>query len=75
MSDRDKNGIPYLDITRVNEKTVIEDDGEIPCLNPKSRHVVFFDNGRPYVFCKDGKHFLDGQADDGVHCVGFYEVR
>ena len=28
-----------------------------------------------YFTCNDGHHYLDGQADDGKHCIGVYNSK
>ena len=30
------------------------------------------EDGRLYFECDEGRHYIDGQADDGINCIGIY---
>lgn len=52
---------------------VLADDGFTCGMNGKTLEVSQDDHGL-YVPCNEGKHHLDGQADDGDHLVGLWPV-
>jgi hypothetical protein len=45
------------------------------CIPLKAKRLVQFCEERPYLCCREGKHFLDGQEDDGGHLVGMSFVK
>lgn len=58
-------------------RVIIADNG-FDCLHNKERCVIQADaEGRVFVKCKDGQHFLDGQLDfdGGDFIVGFSRPR
>jgi len=68
---RDKYGRKYLKITDAKEdQTVILDDG-FTC-HQAGKVTLRADGDRLWFACNDGRHYIDGQADDDIHCIGVY---
>jgi hypothetical protein len=62
----------YAKLSELKEGDKIELDGDFTCQR-KGVHFVHKDeHGGLYFNCREGRHLLDGQADDGEHCVGIY---
>lgn len=64
---------PRLDEIKAGDR--LKADGGFTCL----RHgevvtVTADDDGRNYVPCSDGRHYLDGQQGDDGECVGLYRA-
>jgi len=72
MTTKDKQGRPYAKISELKAGNRIKVDGDFTCLAPWTEHEVKQDDDGLYVSCKEGKHHLKGQADDGEHCIGIY---
>lgn len=66
----DKFGIEYLKLSNAKQGFVHLDCG-FTC-HSKGKTMLFARNGEFYFMCDDGEHFISGQADDGIHCVGIY---
>jgi hypothetical protein len=74
-------GIVWAREGDVQPGDVLIADGGFTCLKNGQRCVVHLDEATAkthkwpgsglYVECKDGKHFIDGQLDDGVEYIGF----
>ena len=77
MPKTDANHRPYADEGSLKaEVSVIEADGGFTCLSNGQRCIVHGEkDGRLYIFCKDGKHYLDGQLDDGDAYIGIYKIK
>lgn len=78
----DSKGREWAKLSEINEGDMVELDEGFTCVQ-SGRHTVRFDHDAAqrygkanglYVDCKDGHHFLKGQADDGDHCVGIYKA-
>lgn len=69
---RDRAGRPYAKLSEIIPGEVVTVDSCFPCMSPGHKVVFEDDKGKPYLVCDDGRHFLDGQADDGEHLVGVY---
>lgn len=52
---------------------LVADDG-FTCLKAGARVTVSEEGGCLFVSCISGKHFLDGQLDDGAEYIGFSKV-
>lgn len=75
MSTADIQGRPYAKLSELKEGDAIELDGGFTCQR-KGVHFVHKDErGQLYFNCIDGRHSLEGQADDGEHCVGIYRTE
>lgn len=55
------------------EGHVVEVDDGFACM-PSGQKTVHIGDFGPYIECADGHHWLSGQCDDGVHCIGVYPV-
>lgn len=69
----DKSGRTYAKLSELKAGDSIELDGGFTCATA-GRTKVQEDDGGLYFACGDGHHYLSGQADDGVHCVGVYKA-
>jgi hypothetical protein len=58
----DKDGRKYAYVHEVKKGTVLIADGGFTCMSKGSRYIVDVDEEGPYVQCKYGKHYLDGQV-------------
>jgi hypothetical protein len=67
------SGRPYLKLSEARQG-LIELDSGFTCR--RAGPVMLFKDERGlYFHCDDGTHYLDGQADDGEHCVGVYSCE
>lgn len=72
MTTKDKQGRSYAKLSELREGATVQVDGDFTCLKPWTEHEVKIDADGHYVDCADGEHHLNGQADDGEHCIGAY---
>lgn len=73
---QDANGRPYLKLADAKQGMIVELDEGFTC-RVAGKAMLFHDCVRGgaegiYFMCKEGSHFIRGQADDGIHCVGIY---
>ena len=69
----DTSGRPYAKLSELRTGDCIELDESFDCHSPGIAIVFETKPGiRLYFVCKYGFHFIDGQADDGEHCIGIY---
>lgn len=71
----DMQGRPYLKLNSAKERQIIETDGGFTCIGEGEKVELLKDNHGLYFICEDGQHYIEGQADDGLHCIGLYEVQ
>lgn len=71
----DKTGRKYAKLATIKHGDTIEIDSHFTCAQPGFHTAYDNGDGHLYFMCEDGKHYLDGQADDGIHCVGVYIPR
>lgn len=57
-------------VAEVGPGTRLVADGGFTCLNDGAVVEVRSDDKGLYVPCAHGKHYLDGQTDDGIAYVG-----
>lgn len=62
-------------IHNVSAGTKLKADGGFTCLDEGVILTTQSDEGSLYVPCSCGKHFLDGQLDDGEEYIGFTVVE
>lgn len=70
---QDKNGCSYLKLSEAKQG-LVELDDDFTC-REAGLAMLFADENGLYFMCEKGKHHIKGQADDGEHCIGIYEVR
>lgn len=85
----DISGRPWAKLSDLHPGDVVEFDDGFTCLRKGEIALVHVDlKGQLFVFCsgheefegrskkhsRKEQHFLDGQADDGEHCVGVYKI-
>jgi hypothetical protein len=68
----DTSGRPYAELSKLRAGDLVELDDGFDCAPPGKVMLHFGKGRRLYFICSHGQHFVDGQADDGVHCVGMY---
>lgn len=68
----DVHGNAYAKLSELKEGDFVLIDGGFSCLSQGKAQVRADDSGRLFIPCSSGNHYLDGQADDGEHCVGIY---
>jgi hypothetical protein len=76
MTKTDSEGRPYLKLADAKDNMVVFLDYGFTC--HESGMVLLHGNGERSWFQCSGpgyKHYLAGQCDDGVHCVGVYPLR
>lgn len=74
---KDTTGRPYARLSTLKSGASIQVDSGFTCIKANSIRRVLRDGPGPeglYFKCKSGKHFLHGQADDGEHLIGLYQV-
>jgi hypothetical protein len=69
----DTKGRPWAKLSELYAGAMVELDGGFPCHAPGRVQIQAGEYGL-YFECSDGHHYLIGQADDGVHCMGVYRV-
>ena len=62
----------YAKIDEVEEYSILIPDGGFTCLKDGKEAVVYEDEFGLYVICDEGRHYLDGQLDDGEEYIGFF---
>lgn len=73
MTRTDTLGREYLKLSEAKEG-IIELDAGFNCRGPGVAMLFHSDLGF-YFMCECGEHYIDGQADDGVYCIGIYPSR
>ena len=74
MSDKSKdlNGRPYAKLSETKLGDVLIADSGFTCILNGAECQVMQDDDGLYVPCQEGRHYLDGQTDDGEILVGLY---
>ena len=67
----DLSGRPWLKLAQAKTGQTIELDGGFTCAYAGKTELLQSKLGL-YFLCSDGEHYIDGQADDGIHCIGIY---
>ena len=70
----DVNKRPYAKLSELYEGASVQVDDGFDCAEAWAIKLVGKDDKGLFFDCNEGKHYLDGQADDGEHCVGIYKV-
>lgn len=83
-NDCDINGKPWAKLSQLKLGDKLRADGGFTCIDEGAvLEIRADDDGELYVDCRGsedatdcgpGLHYLDGQADDGEHLVGFYSA-
>ena len=68
----DLSGRAYAKLSELKAGDIIELDEGFTCQRPSKVKVFADERGILCFACDEGNHRLDGQADDGEHCVGVY---
>lgn len=75
VQTEDKNGRPYARLDALSVGDSVETDDCFTCRKVGQVSKVKIDEGRLFIDCADGKHFLDGQLqDEGDALIGVYPV-
>ena len=72
----DKNGREYLKLADAKQGMIVELDDGFTCRRA-GRAMLYHDclSVGPYglyFMCSDGSHLIQGQCEDGIHCIGIY---
>jgi len=68
----DTSGREYLKLADAKDGMIVELDGGFTCRRA-GKAMLYHDRAKGlYFFCDDGSHYISGQADDGIHCIGMY---
>ena len=69
----DRSGRPWAKLSelRAGEQVIL--DAGFTCTHPRIA-TVYEDTEGLYFNCDNGRHSLDGQADDGEHLIGIYKA-
>lgn len=73
LQKNDNAGRAYLRMDQARGGQVVELDDGFTCRG-KGRAMLYAAEGGLYFCCDHGSHFISGQADDGIHCVGIYPL-
>lgn len=74
---KDKQGREYLKLDNAKAGMVVELDDGFTC-HAAGKVTLEEDETGIYFTCKENHHveenhhYIDGQADDGVYCIGIY---
>jgi hypothetical protein len=74
MRTHDKHNRPWAKLSELKDGTEIELDGGFTCRKEGFAKVRADEKGELYFTCREERHYLSGQADDGEHCVGVYRL-
>lgn len=67
----DVHGKPYLKLTEAKAGQIVSIDRGFDC-HSGGLELLNKDEKGLYFSCAEGKHYIDGQCDDGIHCIGIY---
>ena len=70
----DLMGVEYAKLGELKDNQTVELDSGFDCHKAGLTRIHLDSTGRAYFYCEEGRHYLDGQADDGEHCVGVYPI-
>jgi hypothetical protein len=73
MNTADKNGRQWAKFSELKDGQTVEVDGGLTCREAGPAQIHSDAEGL-YFECNLGRHYVDGQVDDGEHCVGIYPV-
>jgi len=73
---QDKNGREYLKLADAKQGMIVELDDGFTCRRA-GKAMLYHDGAKMgphgiYFMCEEGSHYIDGQVDDGIHCIGIY---
>jgi hypothetical protein len=70
----DLAGRPWAKLSELHDLSLIELDTGFDCASGKKCVYEDPESKRLYFPCKHGRHWIDGQTDDGEHLIGIYKV-
>lgn len=70
---RDKRGREYAKLSRLRAGGLVELDEGFDCMS--GERMVHSSKSGLYVLCREGRHYLRGQADNGEDLVGIYSAE
>ncbi len=70
-STHSTDGREWARLSKLKPGDKVEIDDGFTC-NAAGIYIVAGDARGLYIPCSEGGHHLDGQADDGEHCVGIW---
>lgn len=72
MSKFDLSGRPYVRLSELRAGVLVELDEDFTCRRAGPAVVQDYGDG-PFIFCDEGRHYLEGQCDEDGYCVGVYK--
>ena len=69
---QDANGVEWAKLSELTSGSCVKFDNGFTCLPSGVPMEVCSNDHGLFVPCSQGQHYLNGQADDGEHCVGVY---
>lgn len=64
----------FAKVSEISAGDDIEVDSSFTCIAEGTRITVKISSDGLYFFCDQGRHYLDGQLDDGDVYIGIYKV-
>lgn len=74
MSTHSTDGRPWATLSTLKPGDKLQADPGFTCIRANDILTIQGCEHGLFVPCSEGKHFLDGQADDGEHLVGFWQA-
>jgi hypothetical protein len=74
MSSHDEDGREYLKLSDAKAGMKVYLDDGFDCVPSGTVELKDCLTG-VYFCCSEGDHFIEGQCDDGIHCVGIYKCE
>jgi hypothetical protein len=73
VKTHDSHGTEWAKLSELKPYEMVRLDGGFTC-SPAGKARLSQDESGLFFQCRDGKHYIAGQADDGEHCVGIYRL-
>ena len=71
---KDKQGNTYAKLSEMKDGAIVYLDARFTC-HSAGQVTVYMDGDHAYFICDEGRHYLSGQADDGINCIGVYLTK
>lgn len=68
---QDNSGRKYLKLAEARQGMWVNLDKGFTCRTPGAV-LLRCDKGGMFFLCDHGQHYIKGQADDNIHCIGIY---
>ncbi len=67
------NNRHHLKLAEAKAGDEVELDGGFACCKSGVTKLYLAPDGL-FFYCDNGRHYLNGTSDDGIHCIGIYPV-